>query len=114
MSIGVKMHKCAWLNNSESVEFSYNNNIYASVRMRREAYGSHFVCVCVCVFRAHLLFPWTLGTGKCFYRYYTVFSKYAICRFARQSLVFETRMAIFAYLEGFCERLGLLQIKSFS
>ena len=49
---------------------------YASVRMRSEAYGSHFVCVCVCLFRAHLLFPWTLGTGKCFYGYYTVFSKY--------------------------------------
>ena len=62
---------------------------YASVRMRSEAYGSHFVCVTVCLFRAHLLFPWTLGTGKCFYGYYTVFSKYAICRFARQSLVFE-------------------------
>ena len=66
-----------------------SSNFYASVRMRSEAYGSHFVCVCVCVFRAHLLFPWTLSTGKCFYGYYTVFSKYAICRFARQSLVFE-------------------------
>ena len=63
--------------------------IYASVHMRSEAYGSHFVCVCVCLFQAHLLFLWTLGTGKCFYGYYTVFSKYAICRFARQSLVFE-------------------------
>ena len=66
---------------------SFNYYYYASVCMRSEAYGSHFVCVCV--FRAHLLFPWTLGTGKCFYGYYTVFSKYAICRFARQSLVFE-------------------------
>ena len=47
------------------------------------------LCVCVCLFQAHLLFPWTLGTGKCFYGYYTVFSKYAICRFARESLVFE-------------------------
>ena len=50
---------------------------------------SKCVCVCVCVFRVHLLFPWTLGTGKCFYGHYAVFSKYAICRFARQSLVFE-------------------------
>ena len=64
------------------------NCYYASVRMRSEAYGSHFVCVCVCSERI-CFFPWTLGTGKCFYGYYTVFSKYSICRFARQSLVFE-------------------------
>ena len=67
--------------------FSRFYNFYDSVRMRSEAYGSHFVCVCL--FRAYLLFPWTLGTGKCFYGYYTVFSMYAICGFARQSLVFE-------------------------
>ena len=53
------------------------NYIYASVRMRSEAYGSHFVCVCV------------FSECKCFYGYYTVFSNYAICRFAIQSLVFE-------------------------
>ena len=62
---------------------------YASVRMRSEAYGSHFVCVCVCLFRAYLLFSSTLRKGKCFYGYHTVFSKFAICRFAKQSLVFE-------------------------
>ena len=47
------------------------------------------VTLCVCLFRVHLLFPCTLGKGKCFYGYYTVFSKYVICRFAKQSLVFE-------------------------
>ena len=60
---------------------------YASVRMRSEAYGSHFVCVCL--FRAYLLFSSTLRKGKCFYGYHTVFSKFVICRFAKQSLVFE-------------------------
>ena len=71
----------------------YIIDYYASVRMRSEAYGSHFVCVCVCVcvclFRAYLLFSSTLRKGKCFYGYHTVFSNFAICRFAKQSLVFE-------------------------
>ena len=47
------------------------------------------VCVCVCLFRAYLLFSSTLRKGKCFYGYHTVFSNFAICRFAKQSLVFE-------------------------
>ena len=29
---------------------------YASVRMRSEAYGSHFVCVCVCVCSERICF----------------------------------------------------------
>ena len=41
------------------------------------------------MFQAHLLFPLTLGKDKCFYGYYTVFYKYAICRFAKQSLVID-------------------------
>ena len=66
---------------------SFNYYYYASVRMRSEAYGSHFVCVCVCVPSASA-FSVDIG-HRCFYGYYTVFSKYAICRFARQSLVLE-------------------------
>ena len=40
-------------NNSEC-----NKGVISSVRMRSEAYGSHFVCVCL--FRAYLLFSSTL------------------------------------------------------
>ena len=48
------------------------------------------VTLCVYVFvPSASAFSVDLGTGKCFCGYYTVFSKYAICRFQRQSLVFE-------------------------
>ena len=71
------------------LELTNSSLLCLGVHMRIEAYGSHLVCVCVSLFRVHLLFPSTLGKGKCFYGYYTVFSKCAICRFAKQSLFFE-------------------------
>ena len=47
---------------------------YASVCMHSEAYGSHFVCVRVCDGSERIyFFSWTLGKGKCFHGYNTVF-----------------------------------------
>ena len=37
---------------STQCTIGYNGSYYASVRMHSEAYGSHFVCVCVFVLSA--------------------------------------------------------------
>ena len=80
-------------------------------KRRGRAWGRGYtLCVCVCLFRAYYcFFSWTLDKGKCFYGYYTVFSKFEICRFAKQSLVLE----IWQYLltPRLCDRLRLLHIK---
>ena len=48
---------------------------------RRHTVVTLYVCVvCVCLFQAYLLFPWTLGKGEYFYGYFTVFSNFVICR----------------------------------
>ena len=85
---------------------------YASVRMRSEAYGSHFVCVCVCVC--------VCSERICFFR--RLCAKVSVstdsipCFLSLQFADLQNKASFLRYGKiclprGFCDRIRLLQIK---